>query len=93
MVGIVKMIVNVIFYVIEFILFLRFILVLFGANLSGAFSKWVFASSASLFAPFKNIFPSMDIVGFKVDFSLLFALIVYVIVGQLIIRVLAYVEH
>jgi len=93
MIGIIRLIVNIIFYVIELLLFFRFILVMFAANISGAFAGWIFANSAGLVAPFSNIFPTIKLVGFRLDFTVLFALIVYAIIGQLIVRVLAYVEH
>jgi len=93
MFGIARMIVSVIFYVIEALLLLRFMLILFAANLSGTFAKWIFANSASLVSPFKNIFPTVSIASFSVDLSILFALIVYLIIGQLIARVLYYVEN
>jgi len=92
MVGIVRMIVDIIFYVIEALLLLRFILVLFVANTSGTFARWIFANSAGLVAPFSNIFPTVKIIGFPVDLTVLFALIVFAIIGQLISRVLYYVS-
>jgi len=92
MLGIVRMIVNIIFYVIEVLLLIRFVLVLFAANISGAFAKWIFVNSAALIAPFSHIFPTVTIAGFPVDFTILFALIVYAIIGQLIVKVLYYIE-
>ena len=93
MFGIVSFVVNVIFYVIEALLLFRFVLVLFSANLSGPFSRWIFAYSTSLIGPFGNIFPTVNVVGFPVDFTVLFALVVYMILGQLIARVLYYFAY
>ena len=85
MLGIVVMILNIIFYLIEALLLLRFVLILFSANLSAPFARWVFDKSQVFLAPFGNIFPRIDVAGFDVDFTVLFALLVYAIVGQLII--------
>jgi uncharacterized protein YggT (Ycf19 family) len=93
MFGVISLIVNVIFYVIEALLLLRFLLVLFAANISGTFAMWVFTSSASLVAPFRNIFPIVNIGTFAVDFTVLFALLVYAVIGQLILRVIYYFEY
>lgn len=93
MFGIIRLIVNVIFYVIEALLLLRFLLILFAANLSGTFAQWIFTTSASLVAPFGKIFPTVLIGTFAVNFTVLFALIIYALIGQLIIRVLYYFEY
>lgn len=88
MLGILILILNIIFYLIEFLLLLRFVLILFSANLSGSFARWIFANSASLVSPFDRIFPTIKVAGLNVDLTVLFALVVYAIVGQLIIGVL-----
>lgn len=88
MLGMLILILNIIFYVIEFLLLLRFILILFSANLSGTFARWIFANSSSLVAPFDKLFPTIKVAGLNVDLTLLFALVVYAIIGQLIIGVL-----
>lgn len=92
MFGIIRLIVSIIFYIIETLLLIRFILVLFAANISGTFAAWIFANSASLIGPFKNIFPTVSVVGLSVDLTVLFALIIYVLIGQLIDRALYYLE-
>lgn len=81
-------ILNVIFYIIEALLLTRFFLILFSANLSAPFARWIFANSSTLVAPFRNIFPTVDVAGFKIDLTVLFALIIYAIIGQLIIGVI-----
>ncbi len=91
-VGIIRLIVNVIFYVVEVLLLFRFILIFFAANLSGTFAQWIMANSASLVAPFKNIFSTLHIGAFVIDFTVLLALFVYLLIGQLIMRVLYYFE-
>jgi uncharacterized protein YggT (Ycf19 family) len=91
-IGIMRLIVTVVFYIIEALLLFRFVLVFFAANLTGTFARWIMTNSAALVAPFKNIFPTMHVGAFTVDFTVLLALLVYLIVGQLIMRVLYYFE-
>lgn len=88
MLKIITTIINLVFYAIEALLLMRFVLVLFSANISGSFARWIFANSAPLIAPFRNIFPSIDLAGLIIDFTTLFALVVYAVIGQLIVRVL-----
>jgi uncharacterized protein YggT (Ycf19 family) len=73
-------------FLVSLILFLRVVLRLFGANQSVPFVAWVYDSSATLMEPFRGIFPTPVIEGgFVIDFPALFALIVYVLIGYLII--------
>lgn len=77
--------VSIVFGIIEAILGLRVILRLFGANPGTGFVQWVYDTSASLMAPFAGIFPTATVTpGFAIDFSAIFAMIVYAIIGYLI---------
>lgn len=63
---------------------LRVLLRLFGANPDVAFVGWVYDSSSVLLEPFRGIFPTRVIAqDFVVDFSALFAMLVYGLVGML----------
>ncbi len=42
--------------------------------------------TAPLLAPFQNVFPTGEIQGFVFDFTTLFALLVYVFLGYLILQ-------
>lgn len=65
---------------------LRFILVLFNANATSEFVAWVYDNTAPLLEPFVGIFPDSRVDGtFVVEFSTLFAIIVYALVGYLIL--------
>lgn len=62
---------------------LRVILRLFGANPDVAFVQWVYDSSGTLLQPFRGIFPTAEIApGSVIDFSALFALLVYGLLGM-----------
>jgi uncharacterized protein YggT (Ycf19 family) len=64
------------------ILLLGFFLLLFGANPDAPFSEWVYRSLDRVMAPFRGIFESIQLNGQSVlDTSVLFAMIVYGIVG------------
>src|SRR5262245_21750051 len=64
------------------ILVLVFFLLLFGANPDAPFAEWAYRSLDRVMAPFRGIFESVQLNGESVlDTSVLFAMIVYGIVG------------
>ena len=64
------------------ILVLGFFLLLFGANPHASFAAWVYRGLDRVMAPFRGIFEPVKINGKSVlDTSVLFAMIVYAIVG------------
>ncbi|MBV9159394.1 MAG: YggT family protein [Candidatus Kaiserbacteria bacterium] len=80
---------SAIFGLIEFLLVLRFVLELLGANPSSQFVAWVYSVSGSLLAPFAGAFPNWDLGGFTIDLSVIFAMIGYAIIFGLISWVLS----
>jgi uncharacterized protein YggT (Ycf19 family) len=65
------------------ILVLGFFLLLFGANPEAGFAEWVYRSLDRVMAPFRGIFESIQLNGDSVlDTSVLFAMIIYGIVGM-----------
>jgi len=78
----------------ELFIVARIILKLFGANPQAPFVIWVYEISKSLISPFLGMFPSPVLEGgFVIEFSAIFALIVYAVVGYLIIELLEYVSY
>jgi hypothetical protein len=64
------------------ILSVGFVLRLFGASTDASFTRWVYRNVERIMEPFRGMFPSHPVTGRSVvDFSLLFAMIVYCIVG------------
>jgi uncharacterized protein YggT (Ycf19 family) len=60
------------------LLALAFVLRLFGASLDAEFTQWVYRNVSRIMEPFRGIFPSPALTDRSVlDFSLLFAMIVY----------------
>ena len=67
------------------ILVLGFFLLLFGANPDVPFTEWAYRSLDRVMAPFRGIFESIQLNGNSVlDTSVLFAMIVYGIIGMLL---------
>jgi uncharacterized protein YggT (Ycf19 family) len=64
------------------ILTLGFALRLFGASTDASFTRWVYRNVDRIMEPFRGMFPSQPVTGRSViDFSLLFAMLVYCIAG------------
>lgn len=80
-----KGLVNLILGVAVALLGLRFILRLFSANSTNEFVGWIYNSSDIVLGPFRGIFPNANIEGSVMDFSALFAMLVYGIIGLLAI--------
>ena len=79
---------------VEFMIGLRIILKLFGASTAAPFVQWVYATTAPLLQPFIGIFPSPILDGrFIIEFSALFALVVYVFVAYFVEYVLSAVAR
>lgn len=82
--------IHTIFAIAESILGLRIVLKLFGANTSAPFVQWTYNTSAPLLHPFEGIFPSAELDGtFVIEFSALFALIIYSIVGYFLTKIVS----
>lgn len=67
------------------VLGLRFVLRLFGASDSAGFVAWVYEMSGVLLEPFRGVFPTQTFENqFVFDFTALFAMIVYALLGMLL---------
>ena len=62
MFGIVRMLINFVVGVIEFLLFLRFIFKFFVVNAGTPFVAWLYGASAGLVSPFARILPDSRII-------------------------------
>lgn len=70
---------------------LRVLLRLFGANPEAPFVQWVYRSTDTLLQPFRGIFPTETIArDYVVDFSALFALLVYGLIGMALLSLVLY---
>lgn len=87
---------NVVFGVIEFFIGLRVVLKLFSANPVAPFVNWVYETSEPLLMPFQGMFPASQLTGGSIiEFSSLFALLVYAFIAYgfaELIRYLGYVS-
>jgi uncharacterized protein YggT (Ycf19 family) len=86
--------INIIIGVAQFFLGLRVLLKLFGASSTAPFVQWVYNTSQSLLYPFEGIFPTTTIEGrFVIEFSALFALIIYSLVGHFLNHLVFTIER
>lgn len=70
------------------LIFLRIIMKLFGASTQAPFVDWVYKTTLPLLNPFVGMFPSPVIDGrFVLEFSALFAIIVYSFVSYLAVGI------
>ena len=88
---IVVFILNTLTGIIEALLGLRFFLKLLGASDAAPFVKWIYESAQSLLEPFSNMFPSPTLGIFIAEFTTIFAMIVYAVVGYFVVRLFQFV--
>lgn len=84
-------IVNGVIGIIEAMLVLRLVLQLLGADASSQFIAWVYAVTDNLVGPFAGAFPSLTIGMYAAEFSTIFAMIGYAIIGWLVGRLLLFI--
>ena len=91
--GFVTGLVNLVVSVAEALLGLRIILKLLAANPAAPFVQWVYETSEPLITPFRGMFPSpVTETGSVFEFSSLFALMIYALLGYLLVELVALVE-
>lgn len=68
------------------VLGIRFVFKLLGANPVNDFVDWIYETSAVLLQPFRGIFP-VEVIDrtYVLEFSTLFAMMIYAVVGYLLI--------
>ena len=91
---IVRMVIDLVFGIIELIIALRIVFELFNANPLTPFISWLYSTSASLIAPFSGIFPSPFIGnGFKLDLPALIALVIYAIIAYILSMLINFISY
>jgi hypothetical protein len=90
----VSQVVDYAFYLVYALLGTRLLLALLGARPDAAFVQWVNTVSDPLYAPFRNIFPSVTIEeGFTFAVSVSFGMLMYALVHALLKGLLRLVAH
>jgi uncharacterized protein YggT (Ycf19 family) len=80
----IAVLINLISSLTQGLLGLRIILKLFGASTTAPFVRWAYETTQPLLAPFIGMFPSPKLPdGFIIEFSALFALMIYSFIGYL----------
>ncbi len=78
----------------EILLGLRILLRLLAANPATPFVNWIYDMSEPLLAPFANMFPSPTLEeGAVLDFSAIFAVIIYALIGYLLVELVNTIEQ
>jgi hypothetical protein len=76
--------INAIIGIVEFVLSLRLLFELFGANPASPFVAWLYGMTDRLIAPFQFAFPSFSIAGFTLNMSVILAMFAYAILGWVV---------
>lgn len=82
--------IDIVVGIIEFLLAVRIVLHLLGASSGNAFMAWLDGITGQLIAPFSGIFPTLYVGGFALEFSTLFAMIAYGVIGWLLSRLVVF---
>lgn len=84
---IVVRVLDVVLGIVELSLAVRVFLKMLGANPGSGFVAWLYGITDQLLAPFAGMFPEVSLAGqYVVEFSTLFAMLVYAFLGWLLIR-------
>jgi YggT family protein len=75
--------VNFLVSTVVILLGLRFFLKLFGANSGNGLVSWIYQTSADVLGPFRTVFPVQNVDGYVFEFSTLFAILIYGLLGML----------
>ena len=83
-------VINTVFGIIGFMLAVRLVLILLSANAGAPFVAWVYNATSGLVAPFSGAFPALNLGGFVLDLTTVFAMIGYAIIGWLLLQLLSF---
>ncbi len=87
-------IVEVIFTIVIFALFIRFVFRLLGANTESSIVQFVYNSTNPLLSPFRTIFtPQVIEPGYIVEFSTLIAIVFYLVTTWIIVAIVRSFER
>lgn len=85
--------INIVVGIVEIFLGVRFVLRLFGANQTSEFVAWWYDTSAPLLEPFEGAFPTVVEEGLVIEFSTLFAILIYALVAWLLTELVYFVAE
>ncbi len=81
--------INLLVSIVELVLGFRFFMRIFGANPAAPFVRWIYDNSQPILYPFRGIFPPEVINGgYVFEFTTLFAMVAYAVLGFLIIELM-----
>ncbi|MEX1026563.1 MAG: YggT family protein [Candidatus Paceibacterota bacterium] len=86
--------INIVITLVLIFLSLRLVLKLLGASPGAGFVSWIYRTSEPLLVPFQGMFPAPALEqGFILEFSTLFAILVYALVGWLLMELITFVAE
>jgi hypothetical protein len=83
--GTLSRIVMFVFGLIEALILVRFVLLMFGANIQAGFVQWVYQTSGYFMSPFNAMFGTQVVDGAIIEWNALVAIFVYAIIAWLIV--------
>lgn len=89
--GVVRNVIYIIFYVLEALLLIRFLLSLFGANRLNGFANFIYSITSPFVAPFRGLFSVNTVLGNGVgrfEYETIVAMIVYGLLATVILMLL-----
>lgn len=89
----IKLVVNALLGLVQFVLGFSFLLKLFGAREAAPFVKWLYATAEPLLHPFQGMFPASRVDGLVIDFTILFAFFAYQFLGYLVVSLIDYTDY
>lgn len=89
----VSIFINIITSFVVVLLGMRLVLKFFAASTVAPFVGWVYETTQPLLTPFIGMFPSPRLSGLVIEFSSLFALIVYATLGYFLTELIDTINH
>lgn len=89
----IRLVLNLLLGAVQFVLGFSFLLKLLGARMTAPFVKWLYATAEPLLHPFQGMFPASRVDGLTIDFTILFAFVVYTFAAYLMLQLIDYTEY
>ena len=86
--AVLSRVVMFVFGLIEALILIRFLLLMFGANIQAGFVQWVYQASGYFMSPFNAIFGTQVVDGAIIEWSALIAILAYAILAWLIVTLI-----
>lgn len=82
-------VIHILFDIIQTLLFVRFLLILFGANMGNGFVAAILGITNPLVRIFSSMFAPTVVSGFTIEWAAIIGMIFYAFIAMLLIRIIA----